>query len=84
MMEKVLSEVVSRRCRAVILDVTDVDVIYTSTADRFIRIAHPIELLGAECAISGVQPAVAQPLTDYCISRQPQQSGHGAVAHDLQ
>jgi len=95
MMEKVLSEVVSRRCRAVILDVTGVDVIDTSTADRFIRIAHSIELLGAECVISGVQPAVAQTLTDlgvsfrglvtkrnlkraldYCISRQPQQTGH--------
>jgi len=95
MMEKVLSEVVARRCRSVILDVTGVDVIDTSTADRFIRIAHSIELLGAECVISGVQPAVAQTLTDlgvsfrglvtkrnlkraldYCISRQPQQSGH--------
>jgi len=68
MMEKILSEVVSRRCRAVILDVTGVDVIDTSTADRFIRIAHSIELLGAECVISGVQPAVAQTLTDLGVS----------------
>lgn len=68
MMEKILSEVVARRCRAVILDVTGVDVIDTSTADRFIRIAHSIELLGAECVISGVQPAVAQTLTDLGVS----------------
>lgn len=68
MMEKVLSEVVSRRCRAVIIDVTGVDVIDTGTADRFIRIARSIELLGAECVISGVQPAVAQTLTDLGVS----------------
>lgn len=68
MMEKVLSEVVSRRCRSVIIDVTGVDVIDTSTADRFIRIARSIELLGAECVISGVQPAVAQTLTDLGVS----------------
>ncbi len=68
MMEKILAEVVSRRCRAVIMDVTGVDVIDTSTADRFIRIARSIELLGAECVISGVQPAVAQTLTDLGVS----------------
>lgn len=68
MMEKILAEVVSRRCRSVIIDVTGVDVIDTGTADRFIRIARSIELLGAECVISGVQPAVAQTLTDLGVS----------------
>mgnify|MGYP000367249315 CR=1 FL=1 len=64
MMEKVLAEAVSRRCRSVIIDLTGVDVIDTGTADRFLRIASSIELLGAECVISGVQPLVAQTLTD--------------------
>jgi rsbT co-antagonist protein RsbR len=64
MMEKVLAEAVIRRCRSVIIDVTGVDVIDTGTADRFLRIARSIELLGAECVISGVQPSVAQTLTD--------------------
>jgi rsbT co-antagonist protein RsbR len=68
MMEKILAEAVSRRCRAVILDLTGVDVIDTGTADRFIRIARSIELLGADCVISGVQPAVAQTLTDLGVS----------------
>ncbi len=68
MMEKILAEVVSRRCRAVIMDVTGVDVIDTSTADRFIRIARSIELLGADCVICGVQPVVAQTLTDLGVS----------------
>jgi rsbT co-antagonist protein RsbR len=64
MMEKVLAEVVARRCRFVIIDVTGVEVIDTGTADRFLHIARAIELLGAECIISGVQPAVAHTLTN--------------------
>lgn len=62
-MEKVRAEAVSRRCRSVIIDLTGVDVIDPGTADRFLRIASS-ELLGAECVISGVQPLVAQTLTD--------------------
>lgn len=68
MMVKVLSEVVSRRCRFVIIDITGVDVVDTSTADRFMKLARAIELLGADCVISGVQPAVAQTLTDLGVS----------------
>lgn len=68
MMDKVLSEVVARRCRFVIIDITGVDVVDTSTADRFMKLARAIELLGAECVISGVQPAVAQTLTDLGVS----------------
>lgn len=68
MMEKILAEVVSRRCRFVIIDITGVDVVDTSTADRFMKLARAIELLGADCVISGVQPAVAQTLTDLGVS----------------
>lgn len=68
MMDKALSEVVNRRCRFVIIDITGVDVVDTSTADRFMKLARAIELLGAECVISGVQPAVAQTLTDLGVS----------------
>lgn len=63
MMEKVLAAVVAHRCRFVIIDVTGVEVMDTGTADCFLRIARAIELLGAECIMSGVQPAVAQTLT---------------------
>lgn len=68
MTEKVLSEIVARRSRFVIIDITGVDVVDTSTADRFIKLAHAVELLGAECVISGVQPAVAQTLTSLGVS----------------
>lgn len=68
MLDKVLSEVVVRRCRHVIIDITGVDVVDTSTADRLMKLARAIELLGAGCVISGVQPAVAQTLTDLGVS----------------
>lgn len=68
MMEKILTEVVSRRCSSVIIDVTGVEAIDTGTADRFIRIVRAIELLGAECVMCGVQPAVAQTLTELGVS----------------
>jgi rsbT co-antagonist protein RsbR len=68
MTEKVLAEVVARRCRFVIVDVTGVDFIDTSTADRFLKLARSVEMLGAECIISGVQPAVAQTLVELGVS----------------
>lgn len=62
MMERALAEVVARRCRFVIIDITGVEIVDTSTADRLIRLARAVELLGASCVLSGVQPAVAHTL----------------------
>lgn len=64
MTERVLNEVAARRSRFLIVDLTGVEVVDTSTADRFLKLARSVELLGAECIISGIQPAVAQTLTD--------------------
>ncbi|HVH45965.1 MAG TPA: STAS domain-containing protein, partial [Labilithrix sp.] len=62
MSERVLTEVVARRARYVIVDVTGVEVVDTATADQLIKMALGIELLGSECIITGIQPAVAQAL----------------------
>lgn len=40
------------------------DVIDTSTADRFIKMACSVELLGTQCIITGIQPAVAETLVE--------------------
>lgn len=64
MVERLLAEVVQRRSRFVIVDLTGVDVIDTSTADRFLKLARAVELLGAECIVTGMQPAVAQTLIE--------------------
>lgn len=61
-MERLLSEIVAKRSRWVIIDVTGVEVIDTQTASHFLRIAKAVELLGARCLLTGLRPAVAQTL----------------------
>jgi PAS domain S-box-containing protein len=62
MMDRVLSELVQHGSRFVIVDLTGVATVDTSTADRFIKLAHAVRLLGAECIVTGIQPAVSQTL----------------------
>jgi len=64
MTERVLDEVVRTRSRSVIVDLTGVELIDTSTADRFLKLARSVQLLGARCLITGLQPAVAQTLVE--------------------
>lgn len=61
-MERLLGEIVAKRSRWVIIDVTGVEVIDTQTASHFLRIAKAVELLGASCVLTGLRPAVAQTL----------------------
>lgn len=67
MTERLLTEVVRTRCRFVIIDLTGVELIDTSTADRFIKLARSVQLLGAECILTGIQSAVAQTLVELGI-----------------
>jgi rsbT co-antagonist protein RsbR len=64
MTDKVLNEVVKSRAKYVIVDLTGVELIDTSTADRFLRLARSVQLLGARCVITGIQPQVSQTLVD--------------------
>lgn len=63
-MERLLNEVSARQSRFVILDITGVEVVDTKTADHFIKVTQAARLLGAECVLSGVKPAVAQTLVE--------------------
>jgi rsbT co-antagonist protein RsbR len=60
MMERLLHEIQRTRSRFALIDVTGVDTVDTATADALLRIAAAARLLGAECIITGVRPAVAQ------------------------
>lgn len=60
LMERLLNELQRTRSRWAILDVTGVDMIDTHTADSLLRVARSVELLGGQCIITGIQPAVAQ------------------------
>jgi len=64
LMEKLLASIVQKQARFVILDITGVDVVDTRTADHFIKLINSAQLLGAECFVTGIQPAVAQTLVE--------------------
>jgi rsbT co-antagonist protein RsbR len=44
----------------VIIDITGIQVMDTRTVDHFIRMAKAVRLLGAECALTGTNPHIAQ------------------------
>jgi rsbT co-antagonist protein RsbR len=62
MTARLLEEVSRSRAKFVIIDLTGVDTIDTGTADRFIKLARSVELLGSRCVLTGIQPSVAQAL----------------------
>lgn len=62
MSSALLEAVVTRQVRVAIVDLTGVDVIDTKTADHFLKMARAVRLLGAECVLTGIKPAVAQTL----------------------
>jgi anti-anti-sigma regulatory factor len=62
MEERLLTELVKHKSRFVIVDLTGVNTLDTSTADRFVKLARSVSLLGSRCIMTGIQPAVAQTL----------------------
>ena len=62
--EMLLREVARTRCRFVIVDLTGVGIIDTGIAGRLLGLARSVSMLGAECILTGIQPPVAQTLTD--------------------
>jgi rsbT co-antagonist protein RsbR len=60
MSEALVSTVVDKKARLVIIDVTGIDTMDTGTTDHFVRMAKCVRTLGAECVVSGVSPNVAQ------------------------
>jgi len=60
MTDALLKAVVATRTRYAILDVTGIEVMDTRTADHFIRMAKAVQMLGAKCVLTGVNPGIAQ------------------------
>jgi len=63
MTSTLLRAVVEKSAKCAIIDITGIDVMDTKTADHFIKMAKAVRLLGADCIISGINPAIAQTLT---------------------
>jgi rsbT co-antagonist protein RsbR len=64
MTERALAEIARQRSRFLLLDLTAVEIVDTSTADRVLKLVRSAALLGAECIVTGIQPAVARTLVE--------------------
>lgn len=62
--ETLLHAVTERAAEFVILDVTGVPAVDTDVADGLLRVAQAVRLLGAEVALTGMQPGVARALVE--------------------
>jgi len=60
MMENLLNKIVSTGCTISILDITGVLTVDTQVANHLLKTVTAARLLGAECIISGISPAIAQ------------------------
>jgi rsbT co-antagonist protein RsbR len=60
---QLLTAIVDRRARAVVLDLTGVEDVELAAAELFGQIVRVVQLLGAVCAICGIQPHVARIMT---------------------
>jgi rsbT co-antagonist protein RsbR len=55
-----LQTIVQKKAPFAIIDITGIEVMDTSTADHFIRMARSVGLLGAKCVLSGIRPNIAR------------------------
>lgn len=60
MTNSLLEAIVQKKTRYTIIDITGIEVMDTRTVDHFMRMAKSIRLLGAECALTGISPHIAQ------------------------
>ena len=60
MTSALLRAIVEKKTRYSIIDITGIDVMDTGTVDHFMRMARSVRLLGAECALTGISPHIAQ------------------------
>ena len=60
MMTALLKEITHKRASHAILDLTGVDSMNVGTVDHLVRMVRAAGLLGSECLVSGISPAIAQ------------------------
>jgi rsbT co-antagonist protein RsbR len=59
-MENLLDAIVSKRARYAILDITGVPTVDSLVAQHLMKTVAAARLMGAECIVSGIRPAIAQ------------------------
>lgn len=66
--ERLLTRVSSSGARAVIVDLTGVEVIDTMTANHLLQMMRAVKLLGAGSVLSGIHPSTAQTLVELGVA----------------
>ena len=62
-----LAKIAETQARSFILDISGVGVVDTAVANHLIKVTQATRLMGCECAISGVSPAIAQTIVQLGI-----------------
>lgn len=62
-----LGKIASTQAKIVVLDISGVGVVDTQVANHLIKITKATKLMGCECLISGVSPAIAETIVDLGI-----------------
>lgn len=70
MMEKMLDKIVATSAKVIILDISGVAAVDTAVANHLIKITKATKLMGCQCIISGVSPAVAQTIVHLGINME--------------
>ncbi len=66
-MHAMLNKIAETRAKAIILDISGVGVVDTAVANHLIKITKATKLMGCECTVSGVSPAIAQTIVELGI-----------------
>lgn len=66
-MNAMLSMIAETKAKVFILDISGVAVVDTAVANHLIKITKATKLMGCECTISGVSPAIAQTVVELGI-----------------
>lgn len=67
-MAAVLNKIAEHRAKIFIMDISGVAVVDTAVANHFIKITKATKLMGCECLVSGVSPAIAQTMVQLGIN----------------
>ena len=62
-METVLNKIAETFSKVIILDIHGVAAVDTAVANHLIKITKATKLMGCECILSGISPAVAQTIS---------------------
>jgi rsbT co-antagonist protein RsbR len=66
-MNEMLTRIAETHSRVIILDISGVGVVDTAVANHLIKITKATKLMGCECLISGISPAIAQTIVELGI-----------------